>query len=201
MKNQKEQALKWIKQFKGPFKMNEALTQGITRYMLYTLRDQGYLETISRGLYQLKDSPPLSQPDLVTVSLIVSKGIICLLSALDYHQLTTQIPRQIHLALPKDSRSPRLSYPPIRVYRFGKNAYLAGIEEKIIDGVTVRIYNPEKTLVDCFKFRNTLGMDIVLEALRMYQVPHRIKDYQTLLEYAKICRVESVIRPYLEAST
>jgi predicted transcriptional regulator of viral defense system len=193
-----EKSLNIVKSLNSPFRMNKAIKRGLSRYMLYRLRDQGYLVQISRGLYILKESENLSQPDLVTVSCKIIKGVICLISALDYHNLTTQIPHSVHIALPKDSRIPRLNNPPIQVYRYGKEAYSAGIEEHEIDGVPIRIYSPEKTLADCFKFRNTIGMDIVLEALKMYQDSSKGKNYQKLMEYAKICRVGAIIRPYIE---
>ena len=179
--------------------MSEAIERGITRYMLYSLRDKGIIEQISRGVYRLVEMPPMSNPDLVTVSLRFPKAVICLISALDYHDITTQIPRNITVAVTRDSRLPSLDYPPVQAYRFSDEAYRAGIDVHSIDGTPVMIYNPEKTLADCFKFRNKIGMDIVLEALKLYRERKRL-NVEKLFRYAKICRVEKVIKPYLEAT-
>jgi predicted transcriptional regulator of viral defense system len=178
--------------------MSEAIRLGMSRYLLYKLKDRGVIEQVSRGFFRLVDLPPLGDPDLVTVALRVPGGVVCLISALAYHGLTTQIPHEVSIAIPRNSRPPRLDYPPVRVYRFGAEAFVAGIEEKLLDRVPVRIYAPEKTLADAFKFRNRIGMDVVKEALRSYRTRRR-PDYDAVLRYARICRVERVMRPYLEA--
>jgi predicted transcriptional regulator of viral defense system len=124
--------------------------------------------------------------------------VICLISALAYHQITTQIPHEVYVALKAHSITPRLSHPPIRLFWFTPAAFSAGIDTHKIDGVKVRIYNVEKTLADCFKYRNKLGMDTVLEALTVYRDRKKLRLKQ-LMEYARICRVENVMRPYVEA--
>ncbi len=179
--------------------MSEAIAHGITRYMLYSLRDKGVIEQVSRGIYRLVELPPISNPDLVTVSLRFPNAVICLVSALAHHDITTQIPHEVSVAVPRDSRMPSLDYPPIHAYRFSNEAYKSGIEEHLIDGVPIKVYSPEKTLADCFKFRNKIGMDVVLEALRFYKTRKKF-DLGELLKYAKICRVGKVMRPYLEAT-
>ncbi len=179
--------------------MSEALSYGITRYMLYSLRDRGVIEQVSRGVYRLVELPPLSNPDLVTVSLRVPNAVVCLVSALAYHEITTQIPHSVSIAVPRKSRLPSLDYPPLVVHRFSEQAYRSGIEKHEIDCISVKIYNVEKTLADCFKYRNKIGMDVVLEALRLYK-GRKKHNYGRLLEYAKICRVEKVMSPYLEVS-
>ncbi|HON79272.1 MAG TPA: type IV toxin-antitoxin system AbiEi family antitoxin domain-containing protein [Spirochaetota bacterium] len=182
----------------GQLKMSQALRYGISRYMLYSLRDRGVIEQVSRGIYRLVELPPISNPDLVVVSLRFPEAVICLISALSFHAITTQIPHEISVAIQKTSRIPSLDYPPVRAHKFSDMAYAAGIEEHRIDGVQVKVYNPEKTIADCFKFRNQIGMDIVLEALKLYK--SRIdSSHKKILSYAKICRVEKIIRPYLEA--
>jgi len=183
----------------GRLRMSEAIEFGITRYMLYSLRDRGIIEMVSRGIYRLVDLPPISNPDLVTVSLRFPNAVVCLVSALAYHDITTQIPHVVYIASPRGSRMPSLDHPPIQAHRFSKEAYISGIEEHLIDGVPVKIYSPEKTLADCFKFRNKIGMDIVLEALKLYKTKNKI-SLGELLRYAGICRVENVMRPYLEAT-
>lgn len=140
----------------------------------------------------------MSDPDLMTVAEKVPKGVLCLISALAYHKMTTQIPHEVYLAISRNSEPPRLAYPPLRIFRFSGEAFSAGIRRERLDGVAVRIYDREKTLADCFKYRNKIGMDTVLEALRFYRELGKPK-VDALLHYAKICRVASVMRPYLEA--
>lgn len=183
----------------GQLRMSEAIKFGITRYMLYSLRDRGVIEQVSRGIYRLTELSPISNPDLVTVGLRYPNAVICLVSALAYHGITTQIPHRVSVAVPRESRLPSLDHPPLLVHRFSMQTYRAGIEEHYIDNVAVKIYSPEKTLADCFKFRNKIGMDVVLEALKLYKARMKV-NHGSLLEYAKICRVEKVVRPYLEAS-
>lgn len=178
--------------------MSEAIEYGISRYALYNMRDNGILEQISRGIYRLVDLPPISQPDLVTVSLRFPKAVVCLISALSYHGITTQIPHEISVAVPRNTRMPSLASPPVHAYKFSADAFKAGIEKHQIDGVTVKIYSVEKTLADCFKYRNKLGMDVVLEALKLYRSQKNFK-IEKVLKYARICRVEKIMKPYLEA--
>lgn len=178
--------------------MSEAIRRGISRYMLYSLLDKGVIERISRGVYRLVDLPPVGNPDLITVALRYPNAVVCLVSALSFHEITTQIPREVSVAVPRDSHTPSLEYPPLRVYRFADRAYQAGIKEYEIDGVSLKIYSPEKTLADCFKFRNKIGMDIVLEALKLYKGRMGF-DHKKILEYSRICRVDNIMLPYLEA--
>lgn len=183
----------------GTLRTGEALAAGIHPRVLYEMRDAGELEQLARGVYRLASLPPLSDPDLATVAKRVPQGVICLISSLAFHELTTQIPHEVHLALARTAREPVLEYPPIRIYRFSKESFAAGVETHWIDDVSVRIYSAEKTLADCFKFRNKIGLDVALESLRMYRARRR-PQLQQVLEFARICRVEKVVRPYLEAS-
>ena len=183
----------------GQLRMSEALDYGITPYMLYVLRDRGVVEPISRGIYRLAGLPPLSNPDLVTVSLRYPNAVICLVSALAFHDITTQIPHKVSVAVPRGSRLPSLEHPPVRAHRFSKASYDAGIETHRIDGAAVKVYGREKTLADCFKFRNRIGMDVVLEALRLHRERNAL-NVGALLDCGRACRVEQVMRPYLEAS-
>ena len=186
-----------FRRYGGQLRMSKALACGITRYTLYALRDRGIVEQITRGIYRLRELPPLGNPDLVTVSLRFPKAVVCLVSALARHDITTRIPHVVSVAVPKDSRTPRLDYPPIKAHKFSHEAYETGIEVHLLDGAPVKIYNPEKTLVDCFKFRNKIGMDVALEALKLHKARNGL-NLVKLLEYARICRVENVMRPYLE---
>jgi predicted transcriptional regulator of viral defense system len=182
----------------GLLKTTDALHAGIHPRTLYAMRDAGFLEQLSRGLYRLAEMPALGNPDLVSVALKVPGGVICLISALSFHEITTQIPHEVYVALERGARAPRLDYPPLRVFRFTGKAFTEGVEDHEIDGVSARIYSPEKTLADCFKYRNKIGLDTALEALRLYRQRKPIK-VEALIEFARICRVERVMRPYLEA--
>jgi predicted transcriptional regulator of viral defense system len=182
----------------GILRTAQALKAGIHPKTLYAMRDSGVLERISRGVFRLSDSPPLSNPDLVTVAARVPSGVICLISALSFHEITTQIPHDVHVALPRGAEEPRLDYPSIRTYRFTGEAFTSGVDAYDLDGVSISIYSPEKTLADCFKFRNKVGLDTVLEAIRFYHERRSIK-VDDIMRYAKICRVNRVMRPYLEA--
>ncbi len=182
----------------GLLRMSEAIGLGITRHTLYSLRAQGVVEQVSRGVYRLAELPPITNPDLVTASLRVPNAVICLISALAYHGITTQVPHEVSVAVPRRARIPRLDFPPLRVHKFSDAAYASGIQEHGIDGVTVRIYGPEKTLADCFKFRNKIGMDVALEGLRFYRARKKF-NVDALLKYARVCRVDRIMRPYLEA--
>jgi predicted transcriptional regulator of viral defense system len=184
---------------RGLLRTSQALAAGIHPRQLYALRDRGVVEQLSRGLYRLAAMPPLGNPDLVIVATKVPAGVICLISALSYHEITTQIPHEVHLALPKGAEPPRLKHPPVRPVWFGGEAYLAGVEIHRVDGVAVRDYSPEKTLADCFKFRNRVGLDVCLESLKLYRQRKRV-NVDKLLRFARICRVERVMRPYLEAT-
>lgn len=184
----------------GQLRMSEAISHGLSRYMLYALKERGVIEQISRGVYRLADLPPIGNPDLVTVSLRFPHAVICLVSALSWHGITTQIPHAVSLAVPRDARLPSLDYPPVLAHRFSDASFKAGIERHEVDSVQVRIYSAEKSIADCFKFRNRLGMDVVLEALQLYRTRKKF-DPGKLIKYAKVCRVENVMRPYLEVIT
>jgi len=182
----------------GILRTGEALDHGIHPRTLYAMRDAGLLERLDRGLYRLTDLPPLSDPDLVTAANKIPRGVICLISALNFHDITTQIPHEVSIAVSRGTEPPRLKYPPIRLYWFSGEAFTAGVEAHHIDETQIQVYSAEKTLADCFKYRNKIGMDTVLEALTLYRDQKRPKP-RKLIEYAKVCRVEKVMRPYLEA--
>ena len=148
--------------------------------------------------FSLADSEPMRNLDLVTVASRVQNGVVCLIPALAFHEITTQIPHEVHVALQRGAEIPRLNYPPIKLCWFSDKAYSAGVETHKLDGVSERIYSPEKTLADCFKFRNKIGLDKVVEAVRFYR-ERRSVNVETLMRYAAICRAEKVMRPYLES--
>ena len=179
--------------------MADALRLGVSRKVLYSLRDEGVIQPLSRGLYRLASLPPVGNPDLVTIASRIPRGVLCLISALAFHELTTQVPHAVDVAVERGSTTsrPRIDYPPVRVYRFSGAAFKRGVEIHKLDGVSVRVYNAEKTIADCFKYRHKLGMEIVLEALRTWR-RRRGANIDALLEYGKTCRVAKVMRPYLE---
>jgi len=171
---------------------------GVHPSTLREMVDTGWLVKEATGIYRIAGLAPLSNPDLVQVSLRVPHGIICLISALSFHQMTTQIPYKIYIAIPQNAKRPRIDYPPIEVIKPSGEAYSAGILEFQIEGVNVRFYNKEKTVADCFKFRNKIGQDIAIEALKQF-LHEKGRNIDKLLYYAGIDRVEKVITPYIEA--
>ena len=193
-----EEALQIFRSHGGILRTGEALDLGIHQRTLYALRDQGKLERLDRGLYRLADLPPLSDPDIVTVARKIPDGVICLISALHYHDMTTQIPHTVSIAVRRGKEPPRLKYPPTKIYPFSGAAFSEGIEPHVIDSTHVQVYSPEKTIADCFKYRNKIGMDTVREAIDLYR-SHKKSKPRELLKFAKVCRVEKIMRPYLEA--
>lgn len=187
-----------FKQNNGILRTGKAKKLGIHEVTLVQMCEDGLLVKESRGIYRLADLPPLSNPDFVQVAIRAPQAVICLISALNYHQLTTQIPYKVTIALPQEVKAPRIEHPPLDIVYLSHRPYAAGIEEIVFDGVPVRIYNREKTVADCFKFRNKIGLDIALEALKDYMhQPNR--DIQKILKYARINRVEKIMMPYIKA--
>jgi predicted transcriptional regulator of viral defense system len=182
----------------GVLRASTAIELGVPKHVLYKMAASGELVREAQGVYRLKEAGPLGNPDLVQVGLRVPRAVICLISALYFHGLTTQIPHQVYFALPRDVKTPKMDYPPIRVFHFSGESFRAGVEEQSVDGIKVKIYDREKTLADCFKFREKIGPEIAVEALKDYfKQPH--PNPQAILQYARINRVEKVMRPYLEA--
>jgi len=183
----------------GILKTAHAKKLGINQNTLKRMLEAGLLTKVTRGVYRLASLSPLVQPDLVQVSIRIPASIVFLISALNFHNLTTQIPGCVSIAVPMNVLAPHIDYPPIKVYRLSQKTYSAGIEYHIIDGVTVRVYCREKTIADCFKFRNKIGGDIAIEALRDYLRQPK-PDVPMLLEYARLDRVQKIIQPYLQAA-
>lgn len=196
--NQKiEEAIRVFEDHQGIMRTSEALEAGIYRRTLYHMRDHGYLEQLGRGVYKLKEKEPLSNPDLVIVVRKIPDAVICLISALDIHDMTDEIPHKVHIALSRTSRTPVMDYPPVNVYRYSDETLKAGVEIKQIDGISVNVFNPAKTIADCFKFRNQIGLDVAIEALKR-GINEGKTTYGDIVKYAKLCKVERVIKPYLE---
>ncbi len=181
----------------GILRLKEAVTQGIQKHKIYAMLSAGIITREERGLYSLKLNVNLSSPDLVKVTLLIPKAVICLSSALYYYQLTTQIPTAVTIALPNYMRTPKIEYPPIEAVKLSTEIYNAGIEVHILDGKQVKIYSIEKTITDCFKFRSKIGKEIAIEALKDYGKKYR-PNLSELIKYAKLNRVEKIMRPYIE---
>ena len=155
------------------------------------------LTRVTRGLYQLADAEVTAPHDLAEVAKLVPKGVICLVSALQFHELTLQIPGRVWLAIGSRARKPRFDYPPTRVVRFGPRALSLGVQTHTVDGVSVPIFDPAKTVVDCFRFRQHVGLDVALEGLHNVVRSGKAKPAQ-IVDYARDTRIWSVLRPYLE---
>lgn len=171
---------------------------GIPRVSLTRAVRRGQLERVGRGLYGLPGRQVSAHGALAEVARRVPKGVVCLLSALRFHGLTTQAPFEVWLAIENKAIAPKLDYPPLRIVRFSGTALTDGVEEHIVDGVTVRITSVAKTVADCFKYRNKIGLDVALEALREAWREKRMTS-DDLWRYAKVCRVANVMRPYLDS--
>ncbi len=170
---------------------------GIPRVVLARLMVSGQLERVGRGLYRLPDSPASEQEGVVCVAVKVPQAVFCLLTALQIHELTTQLPRQIWIALPQGSHTPKNDYPPVKMVQMKGAAFSEGIEVIEIDQVAIRVYSVAKTVADCFKHRNKIGLDVAIEALRDALAQKKVTA-NDLWRFAKICRVANVMRPYLE---
>jgi len=181
----------------GVLRISRASALGISRSTIYRMVDAGQLDRVARGLYRLTDTTLPGDPYLVIVTRMIPDGVICLVSALSFHSLTTQIPHEIQIAISRTSRYPELKHPPIRFFRYGEETLRAGVESHSMDGDEIRVFSAEKTIADCFKYRNKIGPDIAVEALRLYW-QRRQPDISALMRYARICRVGQVIRPYVE---
>ena len=171
---------------------------GIPRNYLTRLVERGQLQRLGRGIYAAETLPASEHISLLEVSRRVPKAVICLLSALKFHEIGTQVPHEVWIAIDVKAWAPKIDSPAVRIVRFSGNALHFGIQQKKISGLEIRVYSPAKTVADCFKFRNKIGMDVALEALRdCYRQKKASMD--ELWEAAKICRVANVMKPYLES--
>jgi len=173
-------------------------TRGVSRAHLYNLLDKGLVAKQARGIYVAREHRYTTEHTLAQVAKRVPAGVFCLLTALRFHGLTTQNPAEVWIALPEKARKPRLDYPRLRVARFSGAARTEGIEVRRLEGVQARVYSPAKTVADCFKYRNKVGIDVAIEALRDFSRRHRAGATE-LARFARICRVTRVMQPYLDA--
>jgi predicted transcriptional regulator of viral defense system len=197
MTNRQDKVLALAKR-KGVLRVKDLSEVGIHPEYLRRLCAKGVLVRIDRGLYVPADAQLSANAGLAQVARRVPHGVICLLSALRFHEIGTAHPFEVWIALDQGARRPRVEYPPLRVVRFSGKAFTEGVERRRIESVPVQVYNPAKTVADCFKYRNKIGLDVALEALRECLRSRRCTRAQ-LWQYAKICRVAEVMRPYLEA--
>ncbi|OPL19108.1 MAG: transcriptional regulator [Candidatus Aegiribacteria sp. MLS_C] len=201
MKNRggkKERILELARQ-SGVVSTAEVRSHGIHHEYLRQLCAKGELVRVGHGLYSLPNADITVHHGLVQVAKTAPKGVICLLSSLRFHEIGTQAPHEVWMALDRRAARPRITHPKTRIVRFSGKALTEGVEEHTIEGVQVKIYSPAKTIADCFKYRNKIGIDVALEALR--DVLHGRKcSTDELWKYAKVCRVTKTMRPYMEAT-
>ena len=177
---------------------DDAAQLGVPRTYLYRLARRGQLEKIAPGVYRSPAFSPTEHASLIEASYQVTKGILCLLSALRFHNLTTQSPRQVWMAIDHKAWAPKISSPPVRFVRMSGAALHFGVSEHHVSGVVLHVFSPAKTVADCFKFRRKIGLDVAIEALKESR---RLKkaSVDELWAAAKVCRVSNVIRPYMES--
>jgi predicted transcriptional regulator of viral defense system len=194
-----QSVLETFRQHGGVLRTGQALTRGIHPAALYSLVEAGQLTRLARGLYRLADAQEFSNPDLAVVAAKAPDAVVCLISALSFHGITTQVPRAVYLAVSRGRYAGlRLRSPPVKIYRFDAATFGEGIEIHEIDGVTARIYGVARTLADCFKYRNKLGLDIAIEALRFARERKRTSNRE-IIHFARLLRQVRVIGPYLVA--
>jgi predicted transcriptional regulator of viral defense system len=172
--------------------------KGVSRAQLYRLVQKGLVERQSRGLYVARRHPITAEHALAQVAKLVPAGVFCLLTALRFHELTTQSPAEVWIAIPEKARKPRLDYPRLRVARFSGAALTEGIETHRVEGVPIRVFSAAKTVADCFKYRNKVGIDVAVESLRDFGRRYR-GGATELAHFARVCRVARVMQPYLDA--
>ena len=187
-----------LAQQRGLLRSGDLAALGIPRVYLTRLATGGKLVKAGRGLYRLADAPLSENESLTIVAARAPQAVFCLVTALQFHGLTTQLPRQVWIALPQGSHAPRMDYPPVKLIQYTGDAFTQGIEKHRIDQVNIRVYSVAKTVADCFKHRNKIGLDVALGALKDAR-SHKKASADDLWRYAKICRVANVMRPYLEA--
>lgn len=194
--SQRDRAVELLKE-RGAMRRIELSDAGVHPETLSRLVEEGILTRVSRGLYQLTDADITAPHDLAEVAKRVPKGVICLISALQFHELTLQTPSRVWVAISPKARKPKIEYPPTRIVRFGDRALSLGVQTHAIDGVPTPIFDPAKTVVDCFRFRKLVGFDVALEGLHNVVKSGKAKPAE-IVQYARDTRIWSVLRPYLE---
>ena len=182
----------------GLLKVSDLTSQGLHPEYLRRLYQKGLVRREGRGLYIATDTEISAHYGLAQVAKRVPHGVICLLSALSFHEIGTQLPNHVWMAIDRRAAKPRISFPPVKMVRFSGVALTEGVETHCIEGVRVQIYNPAKTIADCFKYRNKIGLDVALEALKEC-IRDRRATMDDLWYFASVCRMTNVMRPYMEA--
>jgi len=182
----------------GVMRTREALEAGIHRRTLYWMRDHEKIETLSRGVFVLASAPLPENPDVAAVMRRIPKAVLCLVSALDYHGIGTQIPHSVQVALPRNVRPPRIGRPRVEVFNMADAAFGSGVETHTMAGAEIRVFSVAKTVADCFRYRNRIGLDVAIEALQEV-VRARSASPAQIMEFARIDRVASVMEPYMRA--
>ncbi len=198
MKKRTQEIINFFQNHGGIVRFSAIIKAGFHPDSLIALEKEKKVEKIARGLYRLTNYTFDSHPDLVTAYLQAPRGIICLLSALSFYEATNEIPRYVDIAIPQGSHANKIKYPPVRFYRFSPKAWKGGIEIHEIGMHKVKIYALAKTVADCFKFRNKIGIDVARDALKAAVTEKGVKPSE-IMQYAKICRVDNVVKPVLEA--
>ena len=193
----KQQILDLLK-LSGVLRPRDLKPLGISGMYLNKLYAEGVLDRPSRGLYTLADAEPTENRSIAEAAKLVPKGVVCLLSALRFHDLTTESPFEVWLAISRKARLPKVEYPSLRVVRFSGDALTFGIQAHEIEGVPVNVFSPAKTVADCFKYRNKIGLDVAIEALRDC-LKQKKATMDEIWAAAKVCRMSQVMRPYLES--
>lgn len=198
MRDKTQKMIKFFRAHGGIVRFSSLCSAGFHSDILCALKKEGKIENVARGIYKLTRYDIGSCPDLVMASIQAPKGIICLLCALSFHEATSEIPGFVDMAISSGSYANRIKYPPVKFYRFAPITWKAGIQEYEIGGHKIRVYNLAKTVADCFKFRNKIGIDVAREALKI-AVREKHVEPKEIMHYAKICRVDGIIKPILEA--
>lgn len=198
MQSKSQELINYFRDNKGVARFSDILKAGFHPDSLALLEKKGQIEKIGRGLYRLAGCATDSHPDLVEAALQAPRGVICLLSALAFYEATNEIPMYVEMAIPLGSRAARIQYPPVKFYRFAPAAWEAGIVRHEIDGHVIKIYSLAKTIADCFKFRNKIGANVARDALKVAIADKHVQPKE-IMKYAKVCRVDSIIKPILEA--
>lgn len=182
----------------GILRTSEALAAGVHRRTLYWMRDQGMLEELSRGVYVLASAPLPSNPDVAAVMKRVPQAVLCLVSALDCHEIGTQIPHAVQIALPRSVRPPKIAHPRTEVFSMSERAFTAGMEQHAMGGVQIRVFGIAKTVADCFKYRHRIGLEVAIEALQEV-LRGRMAAPAEIMRFARVDGVETVVTPYVQA--
>lgn len=198
MNSKDKKIIKIFEAHNGYARTKDILAEGVHTRDIKVIMDRGIIVKVKNGLYKLAKSLVVSNQSFIEVALSAPEGVICLLSALSYYELTTFNPQVISMAIYRKSWRPKIEYPPVEFYYFSKRQFEAGIDEIRIKGHKIRIYSPEKTICDCFRYRNKLGLDVAKEGLSEY-LKRKDRNLEKLLEYAEVCRVKPLLQTWLNA--